>query len=226
MTHKRQDSRAAPSCSSFCRKWPNSHCPKPPSCSSYASTTAETATVFRSLSKLTCAQLLWPLDAGDARSYRTVSSYRGLEAGGTRRPGDQAVQSRRREAEKARAYPEFRSRVRSLPSRTSLPRGAPPQATLSLLKFWCPGDCYENLLPGSRLLARIPGNARFQRARGIASARKMRAVPGILANELRNSSKLSFALESRRIMETWWLFRSRRIHHQDTRTRRCVYNQV
>jgi len=36
----------------------------------------------------------------------------------------------------------------------------------------------EYLLLLNHSLARIPGTARFQRARGFASARKMRAVPG------------------------------------------------
>src|SRR6266496_307043 len=46
----------------------------------------------------------------------------------------------------------------------------------------------------------------------------MRAVPGVPANELRNSSKFSFAVGSRRIMETWWQVLIRSAHHQDTKT--------
>src|SRR5881396_875151 len=66
---------------------------------------------------------------------------------------------------------------------------------------------------------RAPGTARILRARGLTidRARKLRApwigkprarwkraVPGILANEWRPSNKFSFAVESRRIMETLW----------------------
>src|SRR2546422_11075208 len=34
---------------------------------------------------------------------------------------------------------------------------------------------------------------------------KMRAVPGVLAQKWRNSNKFPSAVESRRIMETWWV---------------------
>ena len=44
---------------------------------------------------------------------------------------------------------------------------------------------------------------------------KMRAVPGILANELRNCSKFSFAVESRKI-------RHRRTHHKDTKVSKIL----
>src|SRR5437867_10363813 len=62
----------------------------------------------------------------------------------------------------------------------------------------------ENLLLERHFWARIPGTARILRALAKPRARKMRAVPGILADEWRKSIKFSFAVETRRIMEALW----------------------
>ena len=62
----------------------------------------------------------------------------------------------------------------------------------------------------------LPESARILRAPRIGKprARWKRAVPGILANEWRPSNKFSFAVESGRIMETWWWMLICRAYHQ------------